>query len=89
MSRKTFHRISLVVVLAASLSLASQSGWAGTARQAPPKASASASIGFLSGAWGHLVSLWERVGTVIDPNGSTFRPASNGSVNEVPHHVGD
>ncbi|HZF09446.1 MAG TPA: hypothetical protein VFE33_11715 [Thermoanaerobaculia bacterium] len=91
MSRTILIRISLVLVLGAVLSLAPQSSWAGTARHphsptATPPAHPAADL--VAQAWNHLVSVWARVGSIIDPNG-LWSPigTSNGSSATDPRTV--
>jgi hypothetical protein len=82
MFRTTLYRISLALVLAAVL--VPQSSWAGTIRGTRPHA---VSMSLYSQAWGHLVSLWGRVGSVIDPNGITFAPTSSKPTDTIPHDL--
>jgi hypothetical protein len=73
MTRTTLYRLSLVLALATVVSLAPQVSWAGTAHHAsqPPSATAQArpAASLVTQAWNHLVSVWARVGSAIDPNG--------------------
>jgi hypothetical protein len=80
MSRTTLHRISLVLVLAAVL-LAPQPSWAGAARHSQPTAAAAQhpAASLLTQAWHHLVSVWARVGSAIDPNGGAVSVSGLGT----------
>jgi hypothetical protein len=80
MSRTTLYRTSLVLTLAAVLSLVPQSSWAGAAHHSssqPPAAPARPPVSLVTQAWNHLVSVWARVGCIIDPNGISA-PTGNG-----------
>jgi hypothetical protein len=66
----TLSRVGLVLSLAAVLSLAPRPTWAGTGhapRPQPPHAQSAG--GLLGQAVHHLVSLFGRAGSAIDPNG--------------------
>ncbi len=79
MSRMTLSRAGLVLTLAAVLSLAPRPSWAGTGHASHPQPSpASSSVSLLGQAWHHLVSIFGRVGSAIDPNGNAL------SVNRTP-----
>jgi len=68
MSRTTLNRIGLALILAAVLSLAPEASWA--ARHPQPTAPARpAAASLLAQSWSHLVRIWARVGSAIDPNG--------------------
>jgi hypothetical protein len=72
MSRTTLYRLSLVLTLATVVSLAPQLGWAGAAHHSSPPPSAAQArpaASLVTQAWNHLVSVWARIGSVIDPNG--------------------
>lgn len=73
MSRMTLSRVGLVLILATVLSLASRPSWAGTGHASRPQPTpASSSVSLLGQAWHHLVSVFGRVGSAIDPNGISF-----------------
>ena len=75
MSRTTLYRVSLVLILAVVLSLAPRPSWAGAghhARHQPAPVEAQPAAGLLGQAWHQLVSIWARVGSVIDPNGNSI-----------------
>ncbi|HEV7516684.1 MAG TPA: hypothetical protein VGR07_10325 [Thermoanaerobaculia bacterium] len=81
MSRTTLYRVSLVLILVAVLSLASRPSWAGTGHPARPHSAPTQTqpaASLLGQAWNHLVSIWGRVGSVIDPNGNSIA-ANNGT----------
>jgi hypothetical protein len=78
MSRTTLYRISLVLTLAAVLSLAPRPTWAGTRHPSRPQATQAQSAASLLGqAWNHLVSIFGRAGSIIDPNGSSVAAVHN------------
>jgi hypothetical protein len=80
MSRTTLYRISLVLTLAAVLSLAPRSTWAGTRHPSHPRSTQAQSAASLLGqAWSHLVSIFGRAGSIIDPNGSSVAGVHSGT----------
>ena len=84
MSRTILYRISLVLVLATVLSLVPQSSWAGAARHPHPATATSPArpaANLVAQAWNHLVSIWARVGSAIDPNGLWSPTGNSGSSN--------
>jgi hypothetical protein len=90
MSRTTLYRVSLVLILAAVLSLAPRPSWAGTGHHGrlPAPAQAQPATRLLGQAWDHLVSIFGRVGSIIDPNGNAASVSSSGSpTTVVAHHV--
>jgi hypothetical protein len=79
MSRTTLSRVSLVLGLAAVLSLAPRPTWAGTPHPSRPHstpAPAQSSVSLLGQAW-HI--FWSRVGSAIDPNGVSISVVHNGT----------
>lgn len=76
MSRTTLYRVGLVLTLAAVLSLSPELSWARGGGASRPHTSAAKvqPAGPLAQAWNHLVSIWAKVGSAIDPNG--YQPAS-------------
>jgi hypothetical protein len=89
MSRTTLYRFSLVLILAAVLSLAPRPTWAGTGHhgRSPAPVPAQAATNLLGQAWNHLVSIFGRVGSIIDPNGNSVSVSSSGSVPVGSHQV--
>lgn len=88
MSRTTLCRFSLVLILASALSLAPRPSWAATGqagRSHSTAARAQAASSLLSQAWNHLVSVWSRAGSAIDPNGVSIS-AAHTPVAPVPHN---
>ena len=80
MSRTTLYRISLVLTLAVVLSLAPRPTWAGTRHPARPQSTpAQPAASLLAQAWSHLVGIFARVGSIIDPNGSSVAAVRNGT----------
>jgi hypothetical protein len=70
MSRMTLSRVGLALSFAAVLSLAPSPSQAATGHAPRPQpAHAPSSASFLTQAVHHLVSVFSRVGSVIDPNG--------------------
>jgi hypothetical protein len=71
MSRTTLFRVSLVLTLAAVLSLSPELSWARGGPASRPHATRTQvqSAGLLAQAWNHLVSIWGKAGSAIDPNG--------------------
>ncbi len=79
MSRMTLSRVGLVLILATVLSLAPRPSWAGTGHASRPQPTpASSTVSLLGQAWHHLVSIFGRAGSAIDPNGNAL------SVNRTP-----
>ena len=71
MSRTTLFRVSLVLTLSAVLSLSPELSWArggGASRPHTPTVQAQPASP-LAQAWNHLLGIWAKVGSVIDPNG--------------------
>ncbi len=75
MSRTTLCRFSLVLILASALSLAPRPSWAATGHAGRSHSTAAPAGSLLSQAWNHLVSVWSRVGSAIDPNGVSISAA--------------
>ena len=70
MSRTTLFRVSLVLTLAAVLSLSPELSWArGGASRPHATPTQVQSAGVLAQAWNRIVSIWAKAGSAIDPNG--------------------
>jgi hypothetical protein len=78
MSRMTFPRVLFVLILAAVLSLSPRPSWAATRPVSRPQPVHTQSVSLLGQAVRHLVNLFGRVGSAIDPNGNAL------SVNRTP-----
>lgn len=90
MSRTTLYRVGLALTLAAVLSLSAEPTWArGGGASRPHTAPAKVQpAGPLTQALNHLLSIWAKAGSVIDPNG--YMPASTNnagtSISTQPTH---
>ena len=88
---KSLYRLSRVLTLAAVLSLAPLPLWAGAAHHASPPPSAAAparpAASLVAQAWNHLVSVWAKVGCIIDPNGIAI-PTGNSTTVSSTNQIG-
>jgi hypothetical protein len=75
MSRTTLNRVGLALALVTVLS---QSAWAAAPHHVRAHAPAQpAPAGLVAQAWNHLVSIFGKVGSAIDPNGASYAASTN------------